>query len=440
MAQKFTGSKKDTLAWYMLGILALAFVISYFHRFSLSVVLDFLIIDLKIENAAMAGTLVGTYAVVYLFMQIPSGVLADLWGPRKTVTMGMITAFAGCIVFAAAPTLALAFVGRFLVSAGVAVVFVSILKFQTTWFRPAQFATISGLTVLAGNLGGILATTPLAMLVTGFGWRNSFYIIAAASLVIGALCWFLVHDTPEEVENERTGSVSKKISGHLDIAAGLKTVFRNPDTWVLFICSFGVAGTLFAFAGTWSIFYLMQIYGFSRNAAAGCMMAVSIGKIVGFPLIGLISDKMMRRKLPLLTSLLIYVVLWALLYGWNGGKPPKAALFPIFFLLGLVSGAVILIPVLAKELNDLTFSGLAMSVINMAPFAGMAVLQPLLGYILDMRWEGAVDMGVKVYPLAAYRLILAVCLIFPIISFCFACRIKETKGQNIAADRKAAVG
>ncbi len=420
--------KKDLLPWFMWGMLAAAFLMVMFHRSALAVVLDYLIRDFGINDAAVAGALVGMYSFVYLLMQIPAGLLADFWGPRKTVTSGMIVACIGSLVFAWGPSLFFAFLGRGLVGLGVSVVFVSILRFQITWFKPTQFATISGITGLTGNLGGIVATTPLAFLVVAAGWRNSFMIVGMVTLLIAALCWFIVRDKDDREDSLAEKSAADTLPNRISyqgVLEALQFVLKNKYTWFLFFTGLGYFGAMMAFSTSWSIPYLMQVYGFSRSQSANFMLMVVVGKIVGLPVIGYISDKLGNRKTPLLISFAFHIMLWAVLYFWNLGKPPANGLMVLFFFMGLSSAGLVLIITLSKEVNDIKYAGTSMSVVNMAPFLGTSLIQPLMGYVLEMKWDGAIAMGVKIYPLEAYRLLFATCLVILLAAFCFALKIKE---------------
>ena len=422
---KKSTEKQILVSW---AVLVLSFLIVHFHRSALAVILDYLIIDLKIKDGVLAGTLAGIYAIIYMIMQIPSGLLADKFGPGRTVSIGMFTSFVGSIIFALAPSVFFAFIGRGLIALGVSVVFVSLMKFLADWFKPAQFTTISGISIFIGKVGAALGTTPMAYLVIGLGWRKSFMIIGAVSLFFAVLCFFLVRDRfPSDIKEGIKGT---KVSNPNPLSA-IKNIIKNPLTWPLFICAFGFVGTLLAFTGTWSIYYLMQMYNFSRSEAANYMLAVIIGSAIGYPLIGFISDKVSRRKLPFLVLSAFYMFLWAILFFWNSGKPPEYSLFPIFFLLGFTSSAFIIIPALANELNDRSFKGTAISVVNTAPFAGMSILQPVMGYVLDLRWGGLEVMGAKVYPLESYRLLFGLCLLILLVCFVSALKIKETRCQNI---------
>lgn len=437
----------NKLVWLMWSLLAIAYLISYFHRLSLAVVMDRLIIDLQIEEAAMAGALAGSYMVIYMLMQIPTGLLVDSWGSRKTVTAGMGFAFVGSLIFALAPALSWAFVGRVFVGLGVSVIFVSVLKFLVNWFKASLFATMTGLTGLVGNLGVALGTTPLALLVISLGWRQTFVLISVITLLVAIACWLVVRDAPPSKTNtlKETEGAGKAQTGTSPAAqppvtfpqllSALKKVLHNFQTWPLLFSAFGLYGTLFAFTGAWSVTYLMQAYGFDRSQAASYMLVLTAGIIIGMPLTGYISDKLRRRRLPLLVIFFVYTAIWTLFFAWNGGKPPVEALNPLFLMMGLAGGSSTIILSLSKEVNDPKFAGVSLSVVNMGPFAGTAILQPLMGYMLDLRWDGIFVEGMKLYPLASYRLLFAVGIITLLLSFFFALfSIKETNCRNIYYD------
>ncbi len=194
----------STHRWLIWGILALAFLIVYFHRVAPTFIFDLLMVDFRVEEAAVLGGIAAMYFYVYVFMQIPSGLLADFWGPRRTITAGMLLAGAGSLLFGFAPTLFYLFLGRFMVGLGVSVVFVSILKAQATWFKPAEFSTVTGMTIFAGNLGALISTTPLASVIDQFGWRETFYFVGFLSILVAFICWGIVRDRPGNSSKSET--------------------------------------------------------------------------------------------------------------------------------------------------------------------------------------------------------------------------------------------
>lgn len=419
-------TKKAYMAWKIWVVLLLAYIVSNIHRLAAAVVLDQLMLEFRIDDAAVAGSLAGMFFVMYLIMQIPTGFLADSWGPRKTVTCGMFVAFIGTLCFSLSRGLFLAYVGLGAIGLGVSVLYVCILKFQASWFRPDKYASVTGITLLVGNVGGVIATTPLAYLVTKVGWRGSYAIIAIITLFLAILCWIIVRDTPQDIGKQKKDSSIKTEVSCTEKFTAFAVIINNRYIWPLLFSLFGVAGTLYAFTGTWSFSYLMQVYNFSRSEAANYMMAVAIGKIIGFPISGFASDRINSRKRPALLFFMLYITVWAAL--WGVGKPKPEILYFVFFLMGLFSGgALTLFPVMAKELNAQEHAGLAVSVINVGTYSGASVLQPLMGYILDKRWNGDVSNGLRVYTLAAYKSVFAFCLFLLILCFGYALTLKDTR-------------
>src|SRR5207245_2206966 len=65
------------------------------------------------------------------------------------------------------------------------------------WFRSDEFATISGWTQTVGNVGALLAASPLALLVEAVGWRETFVVIGGVTLVLAAVAAGCIRDHPE---------------------------------------------------------------------------------------------------------------------------------------------------------------------------------------------------------------------------------------------------
>jgi MFS family permease len=419
--------KKEPKRWLMWSALALAFVIVYMHRVAPSVVADQLMQSFNVKDGAVLGSLAAMYFYVYMVMQIPAGVLVDTFGPRITVTVGIVVAGAGSIVFAAAPVLGQAFLGRFLVGLGVSVVFVSILKFQSVWFLAGEFAFLTGMTQLVGNAGAVLAATPLALLVNLSGWRFSFYLIGFISFFAAVNCWLLVRNSKQSVEEPPQKSVPARLYENM---CQMSIVIKNRQCWPPFVVMFGVYGTLIAFSGIWGVPYLMQVYQLTRTTAANLMLMIALGMMVGSPFIGYLSDRLMLRKLPYAGFVIMYVLFWALMILPNAGRPPLAILYPLYFVLGFFGSVVCLTFAIAKEVNSPSVTGMAFATLNMGGFLGISVLQPLIGYFLDLRWDGVLLEGVKIYPQEAYYFAFGACLLPLCISVIAALMVKETRGKN----------
>jgi len=242
--------------WIVWGVLALAYIIVFFHRLAIGVVREDLVNTFGITGTTFAN-IGSTYFYAYMFMQIPSGILADSLGARKTVTLGTLLAGIGSIMFGLAPNLFMVFAGRLLVGIGVSVVFIAILKVQSQWFKESEFGTMSGITSFIGNMGGIFAQTPLAILVGYFTWRSTFAGIGAISILLAILCYVVVRNTPqdmglptiEEIEGKKreTQTVERP-----PVFKSLVQALTNPYTWpgfIIFAGFFGAAGLIALYIG-----------------------------------------------------------------------------------------------------------------------------------------------------------------------------------------------
>jgi sugar phosphate permease len=194
---------KQNYRWLVWGIMSVAYIVVFFHRMAIGIVKEDLIHAFGISATTFAN-LGAIYFYAYMIMQIPTGILADTLGVRKTVTYGTLLAGIGSIIFGLAPEIRLAFLGRLLVGLGVSVIFICILKFLSQWFQTKEFATMTGLTSFMGNLGGIMAQTPLALMVAAFTWRKIFFSIGLITIIVAILCYLILRDQPENKKSEKS--------------------------------------------------------------------------------------------------------------------------------------------------------------------------------------------------------------------------------------------
>ncbi len=426
--------------WLICVPLAFAFILSYFHRFAMGVIADDLTRDFALTSAAQLGLLSSIYFYTYAVLQLPAGISADVWGPRRTIAAALALTAVGTVVFGWAPDLSWLYVGRLLVSVGVSFIYINIVKFFAAWFRSREFGTISGISSLIGSLGFAFAAVPLALMVESAGWRASFYIMAFFTLLVTVYAWLAVRDTPgeygwpsiEEIEAAEGGARAPEPAAKCAVGESLRTVTTNWCTWPPFIAAAGCYSVYMAFAGIWGVPYLMQIYGLPRVDAAGYMVVISVGYMAGGPVIGYLSDRLRSRRWPFFCSMSLLLVSWLVLTVWNGGKPPLTALYPLYFVIGAGAAGLTLTLPCAKEVNPPHMTGIATGLANIGAFLGAALGQPLFGLVLDLKWQGVIEQGVKIYPLEAFRLAFWVCAGLLVLAVMAAFLIRETRCANVA--------
>ncbi len=211
------------LRWTAFVIVGVAYVLSFFHRFAPAAISADLQQTFHASGAELGG-LAATYFYVYTVMQIPTGVLADTLGPRRVVAIGGLIAGLGSMLFGMADTLTAASIGRLLVGLGVSVMFISMLKLNAAWFHDRHFATMTGATILLGNVGSLLASAPLAWALNYISWRTAFVAVGVfslllASLAMGGLQYFLARYFDWIALGEQEGLRALAMAGSLAASA-----------------------------------------------------------------------------------------------------------------------------------------------------------------------------------------------------------------------------
>jgi sugar phosphate permease len=419
-------SKTLRYRWVVWGVMALAYMVVFFHRLAAGVVRDDLISAFDLSSTAF-GHLASTYSYAYLIMQIPVGLLADSLGARLTVAFGMAVAGLGSLLFGYAPNAFLLFAGRFTVGIGVSTVFVCILKVLSRWYRENEFATMSGLTNSIGNLGGYMAQTPLALLVAAITWRHTFGAIGVLSFLLAASCYLFIRNRPESMglpplempeEQEELPAAN--------LLAGILEIIRYPLMWpgLLFIPLF--MGAALALTGAWGVPFLMDVYGMAASEASGIVSAAVIGAILGGLLLGRVSDRLGRRKPPMIAAGSIYVLCWGLMVLLASRQVSISSLVVLFFSLGFSSMSFVISLAITKEINHPEKTGVAISIQNMTTFMGIAVFPPFMGAVIDM--------SARLPEWMAYRRAFLVCLVASVVGLVLAFCMKETRCRNIYAE------
>lgn len=423
--------KFEAARWSIFVVLLLAYLQNYFHRMAPGVLSADLMATFHTSGSTL-GALASMYFYVYAAMQLPSGVVADTLGTRAGITMGSLIAGVGAIVFGLAGTLYVAAAGRFLVGLGVAMLFTNTMKSSSMWFSERRFGTLVGVTVLAGNLGAVLAATPLAFLLKFYTWRQVMLGVGGTSFFVAALVFLIVRNRPEdlgfpsirEMEGRRP---SPERSQHW--TKDLLSVVRNRYVWIGFIVNVGLGGGLFAFMGLWGVAYLRDVFKLERAQSASHMTAMMLGCAAGAFFFGWFSDWVGRRKPVLFGGAAVYLAAWLvmLFLPWHPG-PQGYALFTV---LGFTGVGVLLTSPCAKEVCHPALAGMAVSLVNTGNFVGTALLQPIIGWVLDRTWNGAMANGVRIYAPADYRNGFLVLVAATAISLFAIFAIRETYCRNI---------
>jgi sugar phosphate permease len=408
--------------WLIFWILALGYVLVYFHRLCPAVVAEDMRRDLS-AGGGLLGLLGSAYFYPYALMQLPAGLLSDSWGPRKTISLFFGVAFAGSVVLGLAPNVYAAIVGRTIVGVGVAMLFVPTLKVLAEWFRVKEFAMMTGILMAMGGIGSYSAATPLAYISNWIGWRQSFVLVGIFTLVLGVLVWAFVRDRPADKGWPALTESSGPAAESIPLIQGVKMVLSQPRFWPLSSWFFFTCAIFFSFIGLWGGPFLMQIYGLSKAQAGHILSMAAIGMIGGSPLLSYLSNNLFKARKPvlILTSLFICTTTGILYFFIQ--SIPVVMLYLICLGIGIFAGAAVTIGFTTnKELFPVSIAGTATGLVNFFPFLGGAIFQVILGTVLDS--QGLTPAGGFAFTGFRYCfLVLFICGLAALISSFF---LKET--------------
>ncbi len=413
-------------AWMIWGLGALFYLSGFYLRVAPAVMTSELMADFAV-GAAGLGNLSAFYYYTYVGMQLPTGVLADLWGPRRLLAAGALVAGLGTILFALAPNLFWAALGRALIGGSVAVAFVALLKVAAHWFPPRRFALVSGMALFSGVLGAVTAGVPLRLLIDGFGWRPIMAASGALMILISVACRRFIRDDPSERGFRSYSPVVPKDSQAKERfrpLSGLGRVFSFRNSWLLFWAPGGMVGPMLSFAGLWGVPFLEARYGMGTNAAAAVGSLMMICWAVGGPLMGALSDRLGRRKPLYLTGALVSTMGWSAMIFWP--RLPVTGFLVLAALTGLATGGMIIGFAFSKESVPSRYSGTVAGAINMGVMIGPTFLQPAIGWVLDLKWQGQMKGDIRIYDLGAFRAGFSLMLVWALLACLLIALTKET--------------
>ncbi|MBE0531283.1 MAG: MFS transporter [Rhodospirillales bacterium] len=393
----------------------------FFQRVAPSVMVGDLMRDFGVSGAVL-GNLTAFYFYAYAGLQIPVGVMVDRFGPRRMLTAAAILCTAGSWLFATADSLGLAYAGRALIGAGAGVAWIGTLQIAAFGFPARRFALLTGLTLLLGMAGGVGGQTPLAFVIGTAGWRPTLLGATVVAAVLALLIWGFV----------RTDAAPGGRAAHVDggVLRGLVSVLATPQSWACAIFGAGMAVPVLAFAGLWGVPYMMEMYGLTRPTAAFTTTLMLVGWAIGAPVAGWISDHLGRRRAPMVvSSMAALATLAAALY-----LPglPLLAVQGLLLVHGIFSGAMVLSFATARENNRPRVSATAVGFVNMAVMAMSAGFQPLIGWLLDLGWDGRLVDGGRVYAPATFKAALVTLLVAGVVACLAALMTRETRCRPVA--------
>jgi MFS family permease len=254
---------------------------------------------------------------------------------------------------------------------------------------------------------------------------------AALTALVAAAIWLIVRDDPTERGYASYFTHGAGEEGGGSVWRGLGTVLGYRNTILLYVIPGAFSGLTLMFAGLWGVPFLVTHYGCTTAEAATLASVLLISWSASSIAWGWVSSRLGRRKAPMIAGLLVSQALWAALIlvpGWS-----RSALVVLLVALGLATSAFILTFAWAKESVPARLAGTVTGIANMGVMTGGMVMQPLVGWMLDRHWTGALTAGgARLYDLDAYRAAFSLLFVWGILSLACLLFTRESHCRPVA--------
>ncbi|MDB4934393.1 MAG: uncharacterized protein JWP87_1365, partial [Labilithrix sp.] len=283
------------------------------------------------------GFVLGALKVGYAFGQLVNGQLAERYGPKRILLVGMIGSVTACLLFAMASPIA-SLLGPVLpgfASGVTSVVHVvapqatlgpiaalllvlwftngyfqaggwpPTVKVMANWFTPTQRGRMMGIVGTSYQLGSAITIVASGALVTAFSndWRAAFVVPAIVLGMAAVHAFFRMKERPAEGEAPAVAAVPRDAAGDVVRAPLRETLwltFTNGRIWVLALALFGLDIVRYGFLD-WAPGHLKKLHASGVLLAALKVAVFPLAGAVGALASGWISDRWFQsRRAPMI--------------------------------------------------------------------------------------------------------------------------------------------
>ncbi|OGO19037.1 MAG: hypothetical protein A2Z15_06855, partial [Chloroflexi bacterium RBG_16_50_11] len=292
--------------WYILALTMLTYaIIAGAARLCMPVLFKQIGDDLGLSVVAI-GTVWGMDPLAGVFIGLPSGLLADRFGVKRTLTVLCILAG----VFGALRGFSVNFVTlaatMFLFGLMAAATPSIVPKVTAEWFSGKRLGLANGMLNVAWSIGAMVATMFSATVFSPAlgGWRNVMFLYGIPAVALGLL-WLFTGREPDKTENPEL------LTNKIPFRQALSHVIRIKEVWILGLVTLTTWGASMGLIGYLPL-YLRNI-GWTPASADGAITAFSAVMSLGSIPMVLLSDKLKSRRGVFTLSIASLVVGLALL-------------------------------------------------------------------------------------------------------------------------------
>ena len=333
----------------------------------------YLMRSFDIKEAAL-GFIGSTYFYTNLIFTFFSGMLLDLFSPKRLVISAICISLCGLIYFIVIPSIFSLVIWRLAAGVTCAFTITGTLKIIAEYFYDQERGLAIGLVNTVVFLAGIISQLPFSLVLKNLGINIALLIVFGMGFCSLCLVYFFISHHKQIKHNTNfihtIISTCKIFSDFKNLCAALFACFTNLPLFIL--------GAL------WGSAYLMRVYNMRSGLAAVIVSMLFLGHMIGAPVFGFLTDRMRsRRGLSLFGAGM--AIISALLISLFSYHPfcEEVMLCVLFFFLGVSTSSQIISWTFVVSNSRKDSVARAVSLVGLISVFGGVVFQPMFGLLVQ---------------------------------------------------------
>lgn len=351
-------------------------------------------------NASQLAVFTAVQVGVYALAQIPTGIIIDRIGAKKTMVAGALIMALGQVIIAFTTSYPLAVAARIFIGAGDATAFLGAMRLLPAWFPLRITPLFTQLTAGLGQLGQFISAVPFLAILHAAGWVPAFLSLSTAGLIIAIVGLIALADVPEDTnavkmplsERRAAKKAAKEAAkanpgaadARLTIGQTLKIVTTHPVCWQGFFTHWTGLMHQCIFTLLWGMPLMTLGLGLEPAQASIVLVINTLSVIVAGPLMGMVSARTGRGRIKVVVAIAAIDMLIWIVFLLPSNPPAFWAIIVVNILMaGLGAMSNFGFDSVREEVDRkvlATGTGLA----NMGGFVATMLAAQGVGFLLDI--------------------------------------------------------
>jgi MFS family permease len=267
--------------WTIVGLLAAALFINYIDRGAVPTAAHLIQDDLGLSPQQL-GLLMSAFWWLYTLLQFPVGWLVERFGAQRLLAAGLALWACATMLVGWVHSFGALLALRLLLGVGESVGFPSVSKLLATVVPVKSIGLANGIVAFGYLFGPAVGSLAGGMLMANYGWRSSFWVFGALSLL-----WLLPWS--------RARLPAQPVAARAAVDPPLRSLLKRPELWGTSLGLFSV-NYAFYFTLTWLPYYVVREHGFSTEQMAGFTFLAYVVHAVSALVAGWLIDRVVARS------------------------------------------------------------------------------------------------------------------------------------------------